>query len=266
MMKASVRGMLCVVAILALTLPAAAEMTKTATIDVGDLAAPRQSTLYDQTANWDGGLSSTQDFVNPAYDAYDAEGADDFEVTWADGWNVEQVAVVAGYWSGSGPAESVHVTIYADAGGLPGAAVCTYPSNTYVDDGNNLFTMTFATPCYLPMGTYWVNAQGRTDYATAGQYGWGTEAAATGAEGVWRNPGDGFGNGCTTWTPRSGCGYDTLGYSFRILGENAPPGDTPTPPPGGGGGEPIPTMNAYGIFAMVALLLGIAVLVIIRRR
>ncbi len=265
-MKASVRGMLCVVAILALTLPAAAEMTKTATVDVGDLAAPRQSTLYDQTANPSGNLSSTQDFVDPAFDAYDAEGADDFEVTWADGWNVEQVAVVAGYWAGTGPAESVHVTIYADGGTEPGAVVCSYPNNTYVDDGGGIFTMTFATPCYLPMGTYWVNVQGRTEYATGGQYGWGTEAVQTGAEGVWRNPGDGFGSGNTTWTPRSVAGYAEPDYSFRILGEEAAPGDTPTPPPGGGGGEPIPTMNAYGIFAMVALLLGIAVLVIIRRR
>ena len=136
-MKASVRGMLCVVAILALTLPAAAEMTKTGSVDVGDIAAPRQSTLYDQTANWGGGLSSTQDF-EAAYDQYDAEGADDFEVTWADGWNVEQVAVVAGYWNGSGPATAVHVTIYDDAGGMPGAAVCSYPSNAFVDDGLGL--------------------------------------------------------------------------------------------------------------------------------
>jgi hypothetical protein len=264
-MKASVRGMLCVVAIVALALPAAAEMTKTGQVSVVNIAAPTQSTLYDQMANPSGNLSSTQDFES-AYDTYDAEGADDFEVTWADGWNVEQVAVVAGYWSGTGPAAGVHVTIYDDAAGMPGSAVCTYPSNAYVDDGNSLFTMTFGTPCYLPMGTYWVNAQGQLDYSAGGQYGWGTETVQTGAEGVWRNPGGGFGNGCTAWTARSGCAYTDPDYSFRILGENAPPGDTPTPPPGGGGGEPIPTMNAYGIFAMIALLFGIAVLVIIRRR
>ncbi|MEN8164953.1 MAG: hypothetical protein ABFS37_12545 [Acidobacteriota bacterium] len=45
--------------------------------------------------------------------------------------------------------------------------------------------------------------------------------------------------------------------------ETQPP--TPTIDPNAGG-APIPTMNAYGIFAMAALLLGVAVLVIIRRK
>jgi len=40
---------------------------------------------------------------------------------------------------------------------------------------------------------------------------------------------------------------------------------TPTIDPNAGG-SPIPTMNTYGIFAMAAMLLGVAVLVIIRRK
>ena len=40
-------------------------------------------------------------------------------------------------------------------------------------------------------------------------------------------------------------------------------GPTPTPPPTGG--EPIPTMNRYGIVIMVALLIGVAILVMWRR-
>jgi hypothetical protein len=40
---------------------------------------------------------------------------------------------------------------------------------------------------------------------------------------------------------------------------------TPTPPPGGFGGEPIPTLNWIGILAMIAILGGIAVLVMNRR-
>ncbi len=40
---------------------------------------------------------------------------------------------------------------------------------------------------------------------------------------------------------------------------------TPTPPPGGFGGEPIPTLNWMGILAMIAILGGIAVLVMTRK-
>jgi len=40
---------------------------------------------------------------------------------------------------------------------------------------------------------------------------------------------------------------------------------TPTPPPGGFGGEPIPTLNWLGILAMIAILGGIAVLVMNRK-
>ena len=40
---------------------------------------------------------------------------------------------------------------------------------------------------------------------------------------------------------------------------------TPTPPPGGYGGEPIPTLNWLGVLAMIAILGGIAVLVMTRR-
>jgi len=40
---------------------------------------------------------------------------------------------------------------------------------------------------------------------------------------------------------------------------------TPTPPPGGYGGEPIPTLSWLGVLAMIAILGGIAVLVMTRR-
>ena len=40
---------------------------------------------------------------------------------------------------------------------------------------------------------------------------------------------------------------------------------TPTPPPGGYGGEPIPTLSWLGVLAMIAILGGIAVLVMTRK-
>lgn len=261
----NVRGILCVAAILCIALPVAAEMTaQTSTSGHQPPNNNRQSTLlYDQTANWASSGSSTQDF-EAAYDAYDAEGADDFVVTNADGWLVDGVGVIGSYSTGGGPLGSMHVTIFDDAGGAPGAAHCTYMSNGYTDDGAGNFFMALPAACFLPAGTYWVDAQGQVDYGTGGQYFWGLEGVQTGAEGVWRNPGNGFGNGCVVFTARSSCGYTIPDYSFQIWGENAQPGPTPTTPVTLQ--NPVPTMNRYGVIAMVVLLLGVAVLVISRRK
>jgi len=262
------RGFLAVAAILFVVTAVSAEMTTTGQV-AGSQAPnwPDQSTLYDQTANATFNLSSCQDF-EAAYDAYDAEGADDFVVTWADGWMVEQVGIIAGYWNGAGPANSIDVVFYDDAAGMPGSTVagCSFMNNGYTDDGSSNFLMDFSgTPCYLPAGTYWVGIQGNVDFATGGQFGWGLESVQTGAGGVWRNPLDGFGSGCTSWTPRGNC--STIAdpdYSFVILGENAV-GATPTPPPPSGALNPVPALSSYGIVAMVLMIVGIAVFLMWRR-
>ncbi len=67
--------------------------------------------------------------------------------------------------------------------------------------------------------------------------------------------------GGTTWSHTYP--YYVVNGPHELPGPAAQP--TPTDNPNAGG-APIPTMNAYGIFAMVALLLSVAVLVIIRRR
>lgn len=262
----SLKGIVVVTAVMLLAAGATADMTTE-----GQLAGVHQppnwvnqTTLYNQTANWGLGLSSTQNF-EAAYDVYDAEGADDFVVTWADGWNIEQIGAIAGYWGGTGPAASINLALYSDGSGMPGSAICTYMNNPYTDDGANNFLMDVSgSPCYLPAGTYWVSLQGNLDFAVGGQFGWGTETVQTGAEGVWQNPGDGFGNGCTSWTPRSGCGYTELDYSFLLNGTEAV-GPTPTPPPPAGAAVPVPAMSNFGMVAMILLVIGVAILVMWRR-
>lgn len=262
----SLKGILVVTAVMLLATGAFAEMT---TAGQGAANQPpnwvNQTTLYNQTANYGGSLASTQNF-EAGYDAYDAEGADDFVVTWADGWNVEQVGAIAGYWNGTGPAASMNVVLYDDASGMPGSAVCTYMNNAYTDDGAGNFLMDFSgTPCYLPAGTYWFGFQGNVDFAVGGQFGWGLETVQTGLPGMWRNPLDGFGNGCTTWTVRTAC--STIAdpdYSFLINGTESV-GPTPTPPPPSGAAVPVPAMSNFGMVAMILLVIGVAILVMWRR-
>jgi len=78
----------------------------------------------------------------------------------------------------------------------------------------------------------------------------------------------------------AGVTWPTTAYDWGILSQNpgtviGPVGTiyidstvvpTPTFNPGGDGGAPIPTMNRWGMLAMVGMLLGVAVLVIIRRK
>jgi len=62
----------------------------------------------------------------------------------------------------------------------------------------------------------------------------------------------------------AGIGFPDMHLVFTVNGdEAAQPTATPDP---GAGGAPIPTMNRWGMLAMIGMLLGIAVLVIIRRK
>ena len=67
---------------------------------------------------------------------------------------------------------------------------------------------------------------------------------------------------CYTQTPDSCCYPVTTGDLFYVNNIQPP---TPTPPPGGYGGNPIPTLNWLGILAMVAVLAGVAMLIVTRR-
>ena len=263
----SYRGIIVVGLVMLVTTVAFAEMTTETFKGAGQAPVwTDQTVLYDQTANGNGSLGTAQDF-DAAYDAYDAEGADDFVVTWTDGWLVEQVGIVAGYWNATpaGPAASIDVVFYSDASG-PGSAVagCTYMNNGYTDDGANNFLMDFsATPCFLPQGIYWVGIQGNM-HGDLGQFGFGYADPQVGAGAMWRNPGDGFASGCTSWASVATCITGGPDYAFAILGENFV-GPTPTPPPPSGAAVPVPAMSNFGMVAMILLVIGVAILVMWRR-
>src|SRR5436190_12656461 len=86
------------------------------------------ATLYDQTANPNGIGIVSQNF-EATFDAYDAQGADDFTVPAGFKWKVTGVNAPGVYFNGSGPASSWHVMIYTGRRSVPNEfkVVCEAP-------------------------------------------------------------------------------------------------------------------------------------------
>ena len=184
-----------------------------------DWDAPSAGALWEQLANVsaEGGISS-QDF-EASFDAYDAEGADEFIVPTGETWTINEV-VILGTYSVAGPCDLGNVRFYEDAAGMPGTLLYEYldvpASPNAIGDLDCLIPDTV-----LPEGTYWLGFQGRLDFGTFGQWFWTKQAAPTiGYEFYWRNPLDGFGTGCTTWTTGSiaYAGYTDYNLSFALYG------------------------------------------------
>ncbi len=207
----------------------------------GAATGPRGSNvLYDQTAGFAGdGINVLQFSSSSIYSSmvsYNSQGADDF-VVGGDGWSVTGFNFITWNWYGGDPAdnnEAVDVYVYPDNGGLPGASpVCTSVGSTnnpsVYDVYTSLANVTLNTPCDLAPGTYWVAAS--FENATNPfnwPYAWGLTPSTDGAPGVWRNPGDGFGSGCTEWSTLADCGITgDYGYAFQVVGTagGTPPGN-----------------------------------------
>jgi len=185
-------------------------------------SAGEQAVLYSQISNPSGGGAAAQDF-EAAYDAYDCYAGDDFQVTWADGWSVEQIHTPGSY-SDAGPALGIVYGFYGNAGGFPGVSLCTGTASIVTDVGGDI-TSQLPSVCNLTVpGTYWVSVAARLDAVTNGQWFVGTEAATTGSIAQWYNPGNGFALGCTTWgsCPISVLNPAYLDMSFEILGAEIP--------------------------------------------
>lgn len=194
--------------------PAGAELPSVAAGTSGQqpIAGTPQGTsilLYDQFDGASGNGIPDQDF-EVTLDAFDSMAADDFVVPLGATWIVDEVRSIGTTLVPGGA--QVSVTMYANSEGggnpdLPGPAIagCTYMHLLPVDSGGS-FAIVLPTPCLLPGGRYWVGIQTHQDLAVYGQHFWSVRGVQSGAEGVWRNPGNGFATGCTDFRPQTQCG------------------------------------------------------------
>ena len=182
------------------------------------------ATLYDQNDDANGVGIVSQNF-EATFDAYDAQGADDFAVPSGQCWKITEVDVSGVYFNGSGPAPSVHVTIYKQKGGAPNEAaiVADYPSVVPADSAGS-YAITLPTAAKAKGGKkYWVSVYANMDFQVGGEWGWSTRNTQSGTAAMWKNPGGGFGTGCSAYGDMITC-LGALGqgpdFMFALKGKS----------------------------------------------
>lgn len=194
----------------------------------GLVAAPSAGAvvLHDQLAPTGAAFVNSQNFET-ALNAYDDLGADDFVVPTRKVWRLERVEV-SGSSSGATQAATANVFVFADGGTVPGAqlfaqnGVAREPGPTYPD-----LSLGLAGAPILEAGRYWLGVQANLTFTPgSNNWWWKNRAPQFGMAAAWRQPGDGFADGCTAFVIRSACpSYPGTGatpdQAFRLSGEAA---------------------------------------------
>lgn len=209
--------------------------------------------LYSQLDDPSGYVFTDQEF-EAVYAAYSSEGADDFNVGDAAGWDLTTIATPGLQTAGGTPFFTNHF-FYTDAGGAPGAVIsgCDFPASTnFVHDLGDLLTT--IDGCNVEAGVNWFSQSVRQDFVPFGQHFWATRLSSNGNESVWRNVGNGFGNNCLDWLPsNSVCGMNGSDFQFELSGNvRTGPGT-------------VPAVGPFGI-ALMVLGLGAGSAYVMRRR
>lgn len=189
-------------------------------------APAHAAVLHDQFTPSGTDYVSSQNF-ELALNAYDSLGADDFVVPAGKVWQIDRIEV-SGRNSGTSQPTTANLFLFADAGTLPGASILTrndLPRGTgltYPDLDLPLTGMPI-----LPAGRYWIGVQANLIFNPgANNWWWKDRAPQFGQPAAFRQPGDGFGDGCTSFVTRTACpSYPTSGatpdQAFRLSGDSA---------------------------------------------
>ena len=173
--------------------------------------------IYDQTASeTTNGALAIYDLDGPA--TWAVQAADDFTVPADESWVIDQVVANGFYQSLVNPTSDVRVFFYEDDNGQPGAEFTSFDDLVPSSDDNGVLTVDLPQTVGLGGGTYWVSVQPEMDYVSDGQWFWFSNADQIGSEFHWRNPGDGYGSGCTDWDTSTSCGFANPDLSFQLFG------------------------------------------------
>jgi len=179
---------------------------------------PVASTCVKQNDN-DNGVGIISQNFETDFDAYDSRGADDF--TLEHRCTIREVDVNGAYFTGIGPADSLQVVFYLDDGTSPGRRIDNQNNLAYRDRGGlGNFKIPLPESVTLRPGTYWVAVRANMEFRYGGEWGWNTNNTARGDVAQWRNVGDGFDTGCTTWGEVTAClddGGEGPDFSFALL-------------------------------------------------
>ena len=186
-------------------------------------AAP--TVLHDQLNSFEGTVVSFENGTE-----FSSQAADDFVVPAGKTWTLSQVDVQGFPVVGSAQPAFFNVFLYKDLGTLPSGEVANYSNLAYtINPTNGEYSIAFPSTLFGP-GTYWISVQADTT-AAGNRWTWTarlTPAVNNGA--AWRNPGDGFGSGCTDWARKTACLPETNSgpdQTFRLHGVE----DAPAPAP-----------------------------------
>jgi hypothetical protein len=157
---------------------------------------------HRQGANDTANGAVSQNF-EAANNVYDNRGADDFRLKTA---CTATIVKVNGQYGG-GPATSLHVTFYRGSAGHPGLVISNQDNLAYADpSGTGNFTIPLpSSVTFAADKRYWVSVQANMDLDPNGEWFWNTNSVATGLNAQWKNPNDGFGTGCVTYTDLLTC-------------------------------------------------------------
>jgi hypothetical protein len=176
---------------------------------------PDGTTCYDQRGADTGVAVLSQTFTDTGTDfsAYDSYGADDFTLAGS----CRLSAVVAfGQYMELGPADSVVVTVYKDADGLPTKQVYNTTTTAVHAVAGNVTIKTKNGPKLKANVHYWLSVSVNMAYEQAGQWGWETTTDRYGSAALWENPGGGVAPQCPTWSNMRRCTGKVAGPDFMF--------------------------------------------------
>ena len=159
------------------------------------------------------------------YDAYDSQAADDFKVKAGKKCVANGLSVTGQFFNGTGPAESLTVTYYADKSHHPGKVVKSFAGldastgpSFNVSHGKATLKATADKA-----KSFWVSPVVDMAFGggTTGEWGWEVQSEITGNEANWQNPGGGFGI-CPTWDTITTCIGVTGDFMFSVKGKTSP--------------------------------------------